>query len=131
MRNGAPYRVFLCDDVSDIRMLLRFALEEDEDIEVIGEAEDGISCADAIEKAEPDVVVLDLSMPGLDGLEVLQRVRSGTPEARIVVFSGFAADRMEDVTRSLGADRYLEKGAPLDQVRETILEVAREDGEAA
>ena len=124
-------RVLVVDDQSMVRVGFRLILESEEEIEVVGEAEDGISCADAIARSEPDVVVLDLSMPGLDGLEVLERVRTETPEARIVVFSGFAAERMEGVTKSLGADRYLEKGAPLDEVRATILEVARAQGRPA
>lgn len=124
-RNGR-YRVFLCDDVADIRMLLRFALEDEPDLEVVGEADDGLTCVERIAQADPDVVVVDLSMPGLDGLEVISRVREANPDAGIVVFSGFAADRMDPLARSLGADRYLEKGAALDQVCRTVREVARE-----
>jgi DNA-binding NarL/FixJ family response regulator len=119
-----PYRVFLCDDVADIRMLMRFALEEDPELRVVGEAEDGLSGVDGIVETRPDVVLLDLSMPGLDGLEVITRVREAAPETGILVFSGFAAERMSVVALALGADGYLEKGEPLETVRQAVRDLA-------
>jgi DNA-binding NarL/FixJ family response regulator len=121
---GGPYRVFLCDDVADIRMLMRFALEEDPELEVVGEAEDGLSGVEGIVETRPDVVLLDLSMPGLDGLEVITRVREAAPDTGILVFSGFAAERMSVVALALGADGYLEKGEPLETVREAVRDLA-------
>jgi DNA-binding NarL/FixJ family response regulator len=119
-----PYKVFLCDDVADIRMLMRFALEEDPQLRVVGEAEDGLSGVAGIVDTRPDVVLLDLSMPGLDGLEVITRVREAAPDTRILVFSGFAAERMSVVARALGADGYLEKGEPLEVVRAAVRDLA-------
>jgi DNA-binding NarL/FixJ family response regulator len=127
--NG-PYRVFLCDDVADIRMLMRFALEEDPELVVVGEAEDGIAGVEGILQTNPDVVLLDLSMPGLDGLEVITRVREAAPRLGILVFSGFAAERMSVVATALGADGYLEKGQPLEHVREAVRQLARRLREA-
>ena len=110
-------RVFLCDDVPDIRMLMRFALEEDPTLQVVGEADDGLAAVEGIGSMQPDIVLLDLSMPGLDGLEVITRLRDVAPGTGIIVFSGFAADRMSVVALDQGADRYLEKGEPLEVVR--------------
>jgi DNA-binding NarL/FixJ family response regulator len=126
-----PFRVFLCDDVAEIRLLMRYALEEEPDLHICGEAADGLEGVRGIAATQPDVVLLDLSMPGLDGLEVIGRVRDVAPQSGIIVFSGFAAERMSVVALALGADRYLEKGEPLDVVRQAVRELARERRESA
>src|ERR687885_819105 len=74
-----PYTVYLCDDVADIRLLMRFALEEDPELRVVGEAGDGVAGVQGVAETQPDVVLLDLSMPQLDGLEVIARLRSVAP----------------------------------------------------
>jgi DNA-binding NarL/FixJ family response regulator len=122
---SAFIRVFLCDDVAELRTLVRFALEEDVDVRVVGEAGDAATGVERIAELQPDVVLLDLSLPGLDGLEAIPRIHDVAPASGIVVFSGFAADRMREPTLSLGADQYLEKGESLEKVRSTIREVGR------
>jgi DNA-binding NarL/FixJ family response regulator len=104
---------------------VRFVLEEDVDVRVVGEAGDAATGVEKIAELQPDVVLLDLSLPGLDGLEAIPRIHDVAPSSGIVVFSGFAADRMREPTLSLGADQYLEKGASLETVRSTLLEVGR------
>jgi DNA-binding NarL/FixJ family response regulator len=116
-------RVFLCDDVPELRTLLRFALEEDGEMRIVGEAGDASDGIERITELQPDCVLLDLSMPGLDGLEAIPRIRETSPSTGIVVFSGFAADRMSPTALDLGADRYLEKGESLEVVRVTVREV--------
>ena len=116
--------VFLCDDVPELRTLLRFGLEEDQRLKVVGEAGNAREAIAAIATLQPDVVLLDLSMPGMDGLEALPLVRSAAPAAAVIVFSGFAADRMREPALALGAARYLEKGEPLSAVRAAVREVA-------
>lgn len=121
-----PISVVLCDDVSEMRKLLRYALETDPRMRVVGEAGDGREGARVIAELQPDVVLLDLSMPEMDGLETIPEISSSAPETAIVVFSGFAAERMRDPALSSGADRYIEKGAPLDEIISTVREVADE-----
>src|SRR5881409_1837942 len=87
-------RIFLCDDVPELRALLRFGLEEDASLRVVGEAGDAQTAIDQAGSLRPDVMLLDLSMPGMDGLEAIPRLGEATPEMAIVVFSGFASDRM-------------------------------------
>jgi two-component system response regulator MtrA len=91
------------------------------DTAVVG---DGTRALPAVRELRPDVVLLDLSMPGMDGLEAIPRLREVSPGTSIVVFSGFASDRMRGPALKLGADRYLEKGEPLERVRATVREVA-------
>jgi DNA-binding NarL/FixJ family response regulator len=118
-------RIFLCDDVPELRALLRYGLEEDASLEVVGEAGTAQAGIDAVAELQPDIVLLDLSMPGMDGLEAIPRMREVAPEMTIVVFSGFAEDRMRQPALELGAADYLEKGVPLEKVRERVRELAR------
>ena len=115
--------VVLCDDVADLRELARAALDGHDGIRVVGEAADGPAAARLIAQLRPRVAVLDLFMPGLDGLEVLMRVRATSPQTRVVVFSGLEEGRAREVVLRLSADRYLRKGVPLARLREAVLEV--------
>jgi DNA-binding NarL/FixJ family response regulator len=119
-------RVFLCDDVAEIRVLMRFTLEEDERLEVVGEAADGEGGVTGVVDTRADVILLDLSMPGMDGLEAIQRLLESSPRTAIVVLSGFSAGRLGEAALQLGADRYLEKGEPGEVIRSTIHDAVRE-----
>jgi CheY-like chemotaxis protein len=115
-----PIRVFLCDDAPALRHLLRSFLEWGGDVEIVGEAGDGAGLADAVRDAGADVVLLDLSMPRVDGLEALADLRAVAPDLGIVVLSGFEEQRMAAKALALGADRYLEKAAGMERVRATV-----------
>jgi CheY-like chemotaxis protein len=116
-------RVVVCDDVTEMRKLLRYALETDPRMQVIGEAGDGRQGAEMIAELQPDAVLLDLSMPEMDGLETIPAISSTAPETAIIVFSGFAAERMREPALNSGADMYLEKGSPLDEVINAVRDV--------
>src|SRR4051794_5145920 len=92
----AMIRVLLCDDVKAFRSLVRYALEDEEGIEVVGEAADGDEGIRQATELQPDVVLLDLSMPRCDGLEAIPEIARNAPDARIVALSGFAAQRMAE-----------------------------------
>jgi DNA-binding NarL/FixJ family response regulator len=111
--------VYLLDDVAAMRLVLRTVLEL-EGMTVVGEAGDGAVGIEEIAELRPDVVVLDLSMPGLDGLEAIPLIHERSPGAEIVVFSGYAKTQMADRALSLKAARYVEKGEPLERVVEAV-----------
>src|SRR6476469_262295 len=100
-------RVLLCDDVALLREMLRYALEEGDDIVVVGEADNGIDGVRLTHELKPDLVVLDLAMPEMDGLEAIGYMRAVTPPPMILVHSGFDAASMQDKVLELGAQRYL------------------------
>ena len=83
---NAP-RVVLVDDTEDLRQLMRIALKR-AGYDVVGEAGDGAAGIEVARSASPDLVVLDLSMPVMDGLEALPQIRADLPDATIVVMSG-------------------------------------------
>jgi DNA-binding NarL/FixJ family response regulator len=120
---GRAIRVYLLDDVAAMRLVLRTVLEL-EGLTVVGESGDGAAGVDEIAELKPDVVVLDLSMPGLDGLEAIPLIHERAPDAEIVVFSGYTKAQMAERALSLKAARYVEKGEPLERVVEAVQDLA-------
>ncbi len=116
--------IYLCDDVPELRQLLRIILEEDPDLRIVGETGDAQIGIEEIAELQPNVVLLDLSMPGMDGLEALPLIRRAAPGTAVIVFSGFTEARMASLVLERGADRYIEKGEPLERVREAVRELA-------
>lgn len=108
--NGSRCRVLLADDTSEIRLLLRLALEMDGRFEVIGEAEDGQEALQLAQEHSPDAVVLDLAMPIMDGLSALPGIKLAAPRAKILVLTGFDAGSLKQDALDAGADAFLEKG---------------------
>ena len=109
-------RVVIVDDTPDLRMLVRTALERDGGFEVVAEAANGREGVDASKEQLPDVVLLDIAMPEMDGLQAAPEIRAACPEAIIVMLSGFTADKMRDAALRAGADYYLEKTASVKAV---------------
>jgi DNA-binding NarL/FixJ family response regulator len=103
-------RTLVVDDTPDIRFLVRLSLQRDGRFEVIGEAADGVEAIRAAAEHQPDLVLLDLAMPLMDGLEALPEIRAQSPESKVVVLSGFNADQMSAQAIRLGASSYMEKG---------------------
>jgi NarL family two-component system response regulator LiaR len=102
-------RVLVADDHAVVRQGLRTFLDLQEDIVVVGEAADGEEALAEIERTAPDVVLMDLVMPGLDGIEALRRLRERAPGARAIVLSSFIDDdRLFPAVRA-GAAGYLLK----------------------
>jgi DNA-binding NarL/FixJ family response regulator len=117
-------RVVLVDDVPELRLLVRLKLEEDPEIEVVGEAANGREGVKVVEAANPDLVLLDLSMPDMDGLEAIPLMREHAPDARVVVLSGHEAGRISLEALDQGASRYINKAAGLDSIPHIVREVA-------
>jgi DNA-binding NarL/FixJ family response regulator len=118
-------RIFIADDVEALRVLWRQLLTEHGDIEVVGEAADGAGAIAGVKDTRPDVLVLDLSMPRVDGLEVIRTLREESPDTRIVVASGFSAARLATLALELGASAYFEKGRSVDELRAAVLAACR------
>lgn len=115
-------RVVVIDDTDDLRELLRFALSRG-GMTVVGEAGDGNAGIAEVRLHRPDVVLLDLSMPVMDGMTALPVIRELIPDSRIIVFSGFGATQLAERALEIGADDYLQKGTSLAKILERVREV--------
>ncbi len=104
-------RVVVVDDSEDIRVLVGYSLSVDGRFAVVGEAADGLGAIVEVGKHRPDVLLLDLAMPVLDGLDAIPRVRELSPETRIVVLSGFNASTAAAEAMERGAVGFIEKGS--------------------
>ena len=119
-------QVYLCDDVPALRLVLRTVLELDGGVEIVGESGDGRTALEDLARLRPDVLVLDLSLPELDGLEVLEQLVSRSPQTQVVVFSGYPEGQLGEAARLRGARRYIEKGTDIELVARSVREVAEE-----
>ncbi|MDX6583693.1 MAG: hypothetical protein QOI10_2877 [Solirubrobacterales bacterium] len=120
--------VVLCDDMPDLRELTRYGLEQDLRLRVLGEAGSADECFTIVDRLSPDALLLDLTLPDMDGLEAIPRLRELAPQLSIIVFSGMDAARMEGRALARGADAYVEKGTSLSEIRKAVLRAARGRG---
>ena len=102
-------RVLIADDHAVVRQGLKTFLELQEDIEVVEDVADGEAAVAAVEREAPDVVLMDLVMPGVDGVEAIRRIREGRPQARVLVLSSFLDDERLFPAVRAGAAGYLLK----------------------
>lgn len=123
-------RVAIVDDSEEVRQVFRAALEAGA-FEVCAEAADGRAAVALAERIKPDIMLLDLSMPDMSGLEALPLIRAASPATRVVVLSGFGRRRYAQQASDLGASGFLEKHHPVDSLCARLREVLRSaDGEA-
>ena len=106
--------MLLCDDAEGFRALMRVSLADDPAIEIVGEAADGEAGVDAAAELQPDVVLLDMSMPRMGGLQAIPKMRRRAPRTSIIGLSSLSASRMAAPSKEIGAHSYLEKGTELD-----------------
>jgi DNA-binding NarL/FixJ family response regulator len=118
-------RVLLADDVADLRLVLRISLELDGRFEIAGEAADGIEAIRLAAELLPDAIVLDLAMPGMDGLEAASEILRRSPATKVLVFSAFDSSEMARPALERGAVGYLEKGTDLSEVAERLADACR------
>jgi DNA-binding NarL/FixJ family response regulator len=112
--------VLIVEDHNVVRQGLAALLNVVDGLTVVGEAADGLGAIDAFHKHQPDVTLIDLRMPRMGGVEVIQRIRSETPQARFIVLTTYDGD--EDIYRALkaGARAYLLKGMTSEDLVTTI-----------
>lgn len=117
-------RVLVVDDQPIFAQALRALLEAEPRIEVVGEADSGAYALELADALQPDVALVDVLMPGWDGLEITRRLRSEHPAMRVVVVSGVSAREVADGAIAAGADSFLLKGNLQDEVAAAILAAA-------
>lgn len=120
-------RVLLADDNQSVREELPKLLEIDGDIEVIGAADNGREAVEMADLSSPDVVVMDVKMPELDGITATKMIREDHPGIRVIVLSIY--DKMEYMNASLeaGASNYMVKSIEIDSLANEIRRVFRDE----
>lgn len=123
-------RIVLADDHEVVRQGVRRLLETQPSLEICAEASNG---QEAVEKAlslKPDLVILDLSMPIMNGVEATRQIRQLLPSAKIIVFSMHEFTQLADTVKEAGADAYVSKSAQVDKLYEAIRSVLQNNGPA-
>ena len=118
--------IVLADDHSILRQGVRALLEAQEDLKVVGEAGDGIEALQMTERLRPDILVIDLQIPGLNGLEVIRQVRQLKNNTRIVVLTMYQSEAYVLETLRHGAMAYVSKGADSSELILAIQEAMRD-----
>ena len=110
----------IVDDAHEVRLLVKTRLRLSGRFRVVGEGTDGTDAVALARKHRPALMLLDVSMPGMDGLEALPRVLAVSPSTRVVMYSGFEEQGLAERARELGAADFIEKSTPVDLLVEQL-----------
>jgi DNA-binding NarL/FixJ family response regulator len=124
-------RVVLVDDQTLVRTGFRLVLDETGEIEVVGEATDGAQALDVVARTRPDVVLMDVRMPGVDGIEATRRIRSGAHPAKVIILTTFDLDEYVLAGLRAGASGFLLKDALAADLISAVRVVAHGEAVAA
>ncbi|MCZ7664091.1 MAG: response regulator transcription factor [Thermoleophilia bacterium] len=119
-------RIVVADDHQPFRDALIHLLSLDADIDVVGAAADGREAYDLCMNLHPDVVLMDLVMPGVDGATATRYIKQEAPETKVIMFSVFNQERYIRRGAEAGVDRYLPKGISREELLATVKAVAEE-----
>jgi len=116
--------IVIVDDAPEVRLLMKTRLRVSGRFRIVGEGSDGRQAVELAREHAPSLMLLDVSMPGFDGLQALPQVLEASPDTRVVLFSGFEEQGLADKAQQLGAAAFIEKSAPVETLVERLLELA-------
>ncbi len=120
-------RILIIDDHAMVRQGLRLALQLQSDFEIIGEAKDGFEGLDFVKRLQPDVILLDLNMPKMNGIEMTKKLQDKSGRSRILMLSGVQADARIFEAIEAGVDGYIVKDATTEELTTAIRHIASGD----
>jgi len=130
MSVGSRCKVMIADDSEDIRSLLRLHLERDARFELIAEATNGQQAVDIATMKSPDIIILDISMPLLDGLQALALIKTGVPTTKVVMLSGLDDPDIRAQALASGAQAFFVKNMDLRVVVNAVADLCHGHGAA-
>lgn len=124
MNSSESIQILIADDSREFRSILRLFLEYAQDMKVVGEAGDGYELLEMLNQMRPDVLLLDMRMPRMSGLEVLEQLQEKQTDVKVIIMSAHEGSFYENQALSRGATRYIVKGGAPEKLVQTIREVA-------
>ncbi|HLE13934.1 MAG TPA: response regulator transcription factor [Anaerolineales bacterium] len=121
-RNLHRLQVLIVDDMPQVRQELRLLLTLAGELEVVGEAANGVEAIGQVEALRPDVVVMDLEMPVMDGYEAARQIKTRWPACRVIALTVHDGEAERQRAAQAGVDAFIVKGAPLDVLVKAIIE---------
>ena len=108
--------VFIADDSKMLRERLIFMINDFKQIQIVGEARDGLTAIEKIKKLKPDIVILDIRMPGANGIVVLETIKHLKPAPMVVIFTNYPYPQYRKKCMALGADYFFDKSNEFDMI---------------
>jgi DNA-binding NarL/FixJ family response regulator len=121
--NSRPIRIVLVDDHTVVRESLALFLGRATDLELVGSVGDGHAALEVVATTRPDVVIVDLRLPGMDGITLIERLRVQTPATRVLVLTAHTGDEAIRAALRSGADAFILKSAPGDELLAAIRQI--------
>jgi two-component system, NarL family, response regulator DesR len=120
MSSGQPTRVIICDDHEIVREAIKARIAAGRDMEVLGEAVDGEELVRRVAELEPDIAIVGIELPGIDGIEATRRIAATRPKTRVIVFTGHAEPELLALALRAGASGYVLKSAPAADITRAV-----------
>ena len=113
-------RVFLADDSAPVRERILQILAEIPDVDVVGHAEDSLAARLLITALQPDVVILDINMPGGSGIEVLHEIKQQSPSPKVIMLTNYSQPQYRRKCLDAGADHFFDKSTEFEKIRDVL-----------
>jgi DNA-binding NarL/FixJ family response regulator len=115
-----PKRILICDDHEIVREAVKSRLAAFDSVQIVGEATDGDAVLTRVQELNPDVVIMDVELPGRDGIEATRAIRQQSPDTKVIVFTGHAQPDLLALALRAGASGYVLKSAPAEDILRAI-----------
>jgi DNA-binding NarL/FixJ family response regulator len=122
---GTKIKILIVDDLQHVRSSLRTILALADDLKVIGEAGNGLEAIHLVNELKPDIVLMDVEMPQLDGLSATQRIKQQHPDVGVVILTILSDTAVREQAAKVGANAFITKGTDIDILMEIIRETQR------
>jgi DNA-binding NarL/FixJ family response regulator len=121
---GKARTVLLCDDHEIVREAIKSRMADEDSVDIVGEAKDGVEAVEMAKELAPDVAIVDVEMPKRDGIEATREIRKAAPTTRVIVFTGHTQPDLVSLALEAGASGFVPKSAPSEDIARAVRTVA-------